>query len=234
MKNRAIFLVLLAAASVSPAWGVSFFEVEVARNVVQDTVFNITGPVDSGSLSLAEGSAVGIYIGTERALDFNLKLNFEFGVSGGKYRIGSYTTGLGGAQAVKGEMSYYNYIFMAGLRLKYDFQITDSVSIEPYILTGLTPLYMYSPSNYLNAVLDNDLGFTDEPSYTFLQSKRLALDYWGIGFDIDFSRASVEYSGSSKLMVGVSYRQFDREVKFRSNRTTTSPSFLCMTLTVLF
>ena len=234
MKKYIILGVLFLIVGSGTGWGVSFFELEIASNVVQDTEFDITGPVDNGSVSLADGSSLGIYIGAEMALDFNMKLNFELGFHGGKYQIESYNTVSGGAQRTKGEMSYYSYIFMMGIRLKYDFQITDSVSLEPYILTGLTPLYMYTPSNYFADILDDDLGFTDNPSYNFEQSKIWVLDYFGIGVDIDFSRAAVEHSGSTKFKVGISYRTFDRDVKFHSDIENSKLSLLCLTGTILF
>jgi hypothetical protein len=234
MKKYAICILFIMVAGAGTGWGVSFFELEIASNVVQETEFDISGPVDNGKITLADGSSIGVYIGTEMALDFNMKLNFELGFHGGKYQIAKYYTDSGWDQPTKSEMSYYNYIFMVGIRLKYDFQITDSISIEPYILTGLTPLYMYTPSSYLSNTLDDDLGFTDNPSYNFEQSKIWVLDYFGIGFDIDFSQAAVEYSGSSKFKVGLSYRTFDRDVKFHSDIEASRLNLLCLTGTVLF
>lgn len=234
MKTHVAYILLLLIAGSGMSWGVSFFEVEIASNVVQDTTFDIRGPVDNGRVTLADGSSLGVYIGTEMALDFNMKLNFEFGFHGGKYQIAEYYTDSGLEQGTDSEMSYFNYIFMVGIRVKYDFQITDSVSIEPYLLTGLTPLYMYSPSSYLSDVLDYDLGFSDNPSYNFEQSKIWVLDYFGIGIDIDFTRAAVEHSGSSKFKVGISYRTFDRDVKFHSNVEKSKLNLLCLTGTVLF
>jgi hypothetical protein len=167
-------------------------------------------------------------------LDFNMKLDFELGFHGGKYYIDRYVTGVGGEQGTNKSMSYYNYAFLLGIRLKYDFQITDSVSVEPYVFAGITPVYMYAPSDYLSNALDIDLGFTSNPSYVFRQSDIWGLDYFGVGVDIDFTAAAVEYSGSAKYKLGIAYRKFDRDVKYLGEIEGTKVNLLCITGTVLF
>lgn len=238
MKKHMIIAVLILTIFAGGAWGSSFFEIEIASNVSPDTTFRIrnTAGTETGNLTLASGSSVGFYIGTEMALDYNLKLNIELGFHGGKYRIEEYTlfTEPLILQPVSDAMSYFNYIVLLGIRLKYDWQITDTISVEPYFIAGMTPLYMYSPSDRLQGILDADLGYDTSPSFSFVQSNNWGITYTGIGIDIDLTSASVEYSGSSKYLFGFAYRRIHRAVAFKENLKDIILRFFCITGTVLF
>ncbi|MFH1706981.1 MAG: hypothetical protein ABIF71_03570 [Planctomycetota bacterium] len=231
----AALITCLAAAT---GWGSSFFGIELANNVGQDTVFKYATATEVAQIDLDSGSSMGLYIGSEMALDFNLKLDLELGFHGGKYSLDSYLLDpVPGppvtAQSGNSSLSYYSYVVMAGVRIKYDWQITDSISLEPYIMAGMTPLYQYSPSQNLQNRLETDLGLAGE-SFTFDQSNIWALNYYGFGIDVDLTRAAVEYSGTSKYLFGISMRHFDRAITFDKQVTDTNVNYLCLTATVLF
>jgi hypothetical protein len=79
-----------------------------------------------------------------------------------------------------------------------------------------------------------DGGAVNPRSFTFSQSNIWALNYYGIGIDLDLTRAAVEFSGTSKFLFGLSYRHFGRPVTFDGNVVDTSINYICLTGTVLF
>jgi hypothetical protein len=160
------------------AWGSSFFGIELTNNAIQDTTLKVDTPA-AGMVELGSGTSLGLYIGSEMALDFNLKLDLELGFQTARYLINEYTVNSLPID-VGNSMNYTSYVVMTGVRIKYDLQITDSVSIEPYILGGLTPLYQYSPSRNMHHSLDVEIdGGGGDRSFTYSQSNIWALNYWG-------------------------------------------------------
>ncbi|MFC1582030.1 hypothetical protein ACFL4W_00690 [Planctomycetota bacterium] len=233
MKQYMFTAILLTVLAVTGAWGSSFFEIELSTNAAQGTDFkDVVGSIDTGTVELGGGSSLGFYIGSEMALDFNLKLNFELGFHYGTYGIDAYSTNIGGVQDTTGAMSYNHYMVLMGIRLKYDVAITHNCSLEPYIMAGITPVYMYSPSARFETQLQTDIDIAG--SFTFDQSDIWALSYVGLGFDIDLTRSEVEHSGSSKYLFGISFRSFERAVTFGGTVSSTKYDLLCLTGTVMF
>ena len=242
-----VLILSIVLISTFPVLASSFFELELANNVIPKTTdgtFNIsdydnTNPnnptlIQAQEFTLQGGTSLGMYIGTEMALDFNMKLDMELGFHFGEYAIDQYS----GSSSVNSTWRYSNYILFLGVRLKYDAQITESISLEPYVMAGVTPIYMFAPSYNFRDRLDDDLTGAADHSFAYQQDNILALDYYGLGLDVDLTRSSVEYSGSSKYLFGISVRWLNRAVTLDyeddANTESTQMRLICLSGTVIF
>ncbi len=247
MKKYALIIIFLLI-SASTSWAASFFQIEfdatpdlyggeidsgLPADAGQDFDFHAYNGVNHAYVQLGDGRALGLYIGSEFSLDFNLKLDIELGFVGTKYDITRYSTNALADWPISNTWNYYHYMLTAGLRVKGDFQVTHNISLEPYIVAAIAPVYMFSPSSSLRNRMDADLLFVNA-SYTFNQSNILDLTIFGMGLDFDFTRSSVEYTGSSKFLVGFSVRWMRRAVEFEDSEVKPKIRLTCLSGTVLF